>query len=130
MSKKHIGLVFVGAIIAITLVAVVAIHQHKSENMAMPMGIPAAAVATSNIAIHDFMFSPMAIKVRVGTTVTWTNQDSVHHTITMDNRSAGGPASGEVGQGQTYSYTFSKAGAYTYHCMPHPYMHGTVLVTN
>ncbi len=76
------------------------------------------------------MFVPMAIKVKVGTTVTWTNKDSVHHSITADNVASNAPDGPLIGQGEKYSFRFTKAGTYTFHCMPHPYMHGTVIVTS
>ncbi len=84
-------------------------------------------VATDKVDIKNYAFSPMSIKVKVGTTVTWTNQDSVHHTVTVDEGE--GPKSDSFGKGETYTYKFTKAGTFTYHCEPHPYMHGTVVVT-
>ena len=94
-----------------------------------PMNHAANAVATNNVTISNYMFSPMSIRVRVGTTVTWKNTDPVNHTITADNSAASTPSSNDIAQGKSYSYTFTKAGTYTYHCFPHPYMHGTVEVT-
>lgn len=86
------------------------------------------AVATDKVSIQNFAFSPSVITVKAGTTVTWTNQDEVHHSVTVDSGSDG-PNSQLFGKGESYSYTFTKAGTYKYHCMPHPYMHGTVIVT-
>lgn len=85
-------------------------------------------VATTKVTISNFSFSPAAIKVKVGDTVTWTNQDEVGHTVTADNSSTDAPASDLLSKGQSYSFTFKKAGTYTYHCTPHPYMKGTVIV--
>src|SRR3989338_1937486 len=33
-----------------------------------------------------------------------------------------------LGQGETYSYTFSTPGIFNYHCAPHPYMKGKIIV--
>jgi plastocyanin len=88
------------------------------------------AVATNAVTLQNYAFSPMVIKVKVGTTVTWTNKDDVHHSVTADTTSADAPNSPLIGQGQSYSFTFKKAGTYTIHCMPHPYMHNIVEVTN
>jgi amicyanin len=85
------------------------------------------AEATNSITIKDYSYSPATITVKVGTKVTWTNQDAVGHTVTAD--SGTGPDSQLIDQGQSYSFTFDKAGTYTYHCTPHPYMKGTVVVT-
>ena len=62
--------------------------------------------------------------------MTWINKDNVNHTVTADNASADAPSSDDIANGKSYSFTFKKAGTYTYHCFPHPYMHGTVIVTN
>jgi amicyanin len=85
-------------------------------------------VATNKVDISNFAFSPAAVKVSVGDTVTWTNKDSASHTVTADNASPDAPASDVLARGQTYSFTFKKAGTYSYHCEEHPYMKGTVIV--
>jgi plastocyanin len=86
------------------------------------------AITTNAVTIDNYMFSPMAITVKTGTTVTWTNKDDVYHTVTADN--GGMPMSAPFDRGETYQYTFTKAGTYTYHCTPHPYMKAEVIVTN
>jgi plastocyanin len=63
--------------------------------------------------------------VPVGTTVTWTNLDSVAHTATADD---GTFNSGNLNPGQSYSYQFDKSGSYTYNCTYHPGMQGTIVV--
>jgi plastocyanin len=45
-----------------------------------------------------------------------------------DTMSADAPSSELLAKGESYSFTFKKAGTYTYHCTPHPYMKGTVVV--
>jgi plastocyanin len=61
----------------------------------------------------------------MGTTVTWTNDDGVNHTVTSDQ---GAFDSGPLATGQTFSQTFNQAGTFTYHCTIHPSMQGTVVV--
>jgi amicyanin len=87
------------------------------------------AVATDKIDITNYAFSPANATVKVGTTVTWTNKDAVGHTVTSDDGSDGGMDSKILNQGDTYTMTFSKVGTFTYHCTPHPYMKGTITVT-
>jgi plastocyanin len=70
-------------------------------------------------------FSPNPVEVKVGETVTWINDDSGRHTVTSKD---GFFDSGMMGKGQSFSYTFDKAGEYTYHCEPHPNLVGTVVV--
>ncbi len=71
-------------------------------------------------------FSPNPVEVKVGETVTWINDDSGRHTVTSKD----GVFNSELmGKGQSFSYTFDKAGEYPYFCEPHPNMVGTVVVT-
>lgn len=79
-----------------------------------------------NITIQDFFFSPDNITIPVDTIVTWTNLGPLHHTATSDN---GVFNSGLLAVGQKFSFTFTEAGTYKYHCAPHPFMHGTIIVT-
>jgi plastocyanin len=71
-------------------------------------------------------FSPNPVEVKVGETVTWINDDSGRHTVTSKD---GVFDSGMMGKGQSFSFTFDKAGEYPYFCSPHPNMVGTVVVT-
>jgi plastocyanin len=64
--------------------------------------------------------------VAVGTTVTWTNQDSTAHTVTAND---GSFDSGPIQPGKSFSHTFSTAGTVAYHCKIHPSMTATVTVT-
>lgn len=88
---------------------------------------PAEPAHTTAIIIKNYMFGPQTVTIKKGTIVTWTNSDIAKHTVTADD--ASGPTSKFFGQGESYSYTFSKAGIYTYHCEPHPYMTATITVT-
>ncbi|GGN65120.1 hypothetical protein GCM10011579_035290 [Streptomyces albiflavescens] len=90
-------------------------------------GAPAAPVAGNAVAIKNFAFSPATLKVTVGTTVTWTNQDTDAHTVTSAG-SGGSLHSAAMATHATYSYTFSKPGTYAYLCAIHPFMTGTVEV--
>jgi amicyanin len=83
-------------------------------------------VATDAVHIQNFKFSPATITVTAGSTVVWTNDDSIQHDITF---SAGGIASSTLNQNDTFSHTFPTAGTYHYICSIHPFMHGTVIVT-
>jgi plastocyanin len=87
-----------------------------------------APVAGNAVAIKNFAFSPASLTVKVGTTVTWINQDTDAHTVTTQNN-AGPLSSQALTTGQTYSYTFTKAGTYSYLCTIHPFMTATVTVT-
>ncbi|MFB5635734.1 MAG: plastocyanin/azurin family copper-binding protein, partial [Nitrosopumilus sp.] len=61
-----------------------------------------------------------------GTTVTWTNEDFVIHTVTDKENSFD---SGFIQAGKTWSYQFEKPGELDYFCTLHPWMQGTVTIT-
>lgn len=71
-------------------------------------------------------FRPASFQVRVGQTVTWVNRDANSHTVTSNS---GAFDSGDVPSGGSWTHTFTQAGAYDYHCSPHPWMRGTVVVS-
>lgn len=93
---------------------------------ALAIGVPAAyAQDTDEIVIKNFMFSPMSITVKAGTTVTWKNMDGEPHTVVND---AGIFHSAALDQNDTYQFTFDKPGVYKVFCGIHPYMKATVTV--
>ncbi len=75
--------------------------------------------------IAGYAFTPQALTIKKGTTVTWTNRDAAVHNVIADN---GGPTSPNLSKGQSYSFTFKTAGIYGYHCSFHPNMTGTIIV--
>lgn len=84
--------------------------------------------ATDAVVIKDMAFSPASITVQAGATVTWTNNDTMSHTITETDGKTG-PDSSDVAPGGTYSFTYKTVGTFKYHCTIHPSMTGTVTVT-
>ena len=99
----------------------------RGSEGATPEASPAAdsASAAMTVNIKGFAYEPAAIDVAVGTTVTWTNNDSVPHTVTQDG---GGFASPVINSGESFSHTFDKAGTFAYHCEYHANMLGTITV--
>ena len=83
--------------------------------------------ATAEIRIDNFSFGPAALTVPVGTTVTWTNRDDIPHTVVSgDDPKAF--KSKVLDTDEKFSFTFSKAGTYSYFCSIHPKMTGKVIV--
>ena len=89
------------------------------------------------MAIANYAFTPQTLTVKAGTTVTWTNDDSVPHNVTSaTNMSTSATttsafASGNFNKGQTFTFTFSKPGTYYYECSIHASMsamHGKIIV--
>lgn len=78
------------------------------------------------IQIKDFAFSSKELKIKKGDSVTWTNFDAIKHTVTSDSR--GELNSKLLSANENYQHTFNDAGIFNYHCAPHPYMKGTIIV--
>ena len=65
-------------------------------------------------------FTPQTLTVRVGQTVTWTNTGQQVHTATSNPGYYNAFDSGGLGNGQSYSFTFTQAGSYGYHSSTEP----------
>jgi len=96
-----------------------------------PAGTPKTTQAAAtpeaqgvSVEIKNFAFDPETVTIKLGQTVTWTNQDSAAHTVVGD----GGIDSGDLSKGKSYSKTFDTEGTFDYHCSIHPQMKGQVIV--
>ncbi|MEV4034576.1 cupredoxin domain-containing protein [Streptomyces umbrinus] len=86
-----------------------------------------ASAATYRVAMKGYAFGPGTLTVPVGSTVTWTNQDTAPH----DVKTTSGPASVHspmLQKGQSWSFTFTTAGSYGYYCTVHPDMTARIVV--
>ncbi len=102
--------------------------QAGSTPTATPSG-PTKAIAIDT-STGNFGFNPATITIKVGTTVTWTNTTGAPHTVTSDDGTSfdsniNTPISANGG---TFSFTFTKAGTFAYHCQIHPSMKATIIV--
>ena len=79
---------------------------------------------TYTVEIKDSSFNPQNLTIKAGDTVTWTNNDSVLHDITIDN----GLFDHDLNPGESYSWTFNETGTYDYHCDIHVSMIGKIIV--
>src|SRR5215203_1131780 len=100
-------------------------------------GGTSVSIVSGSSSLTDTAYQPNPIQVSVGTTVTWTNDDSQPHTVTSgsngqpDNKFNSSPNFNPLlNPGQTFSFTFTQAGDYPYFCMLHPNMVGTVNVSS
>ncbi|MCC6369164.1 MAG: TIGR03118 family protein [Bryobacterales bacterium] len=87
---------------------------------------PAApAPANTEVAIQSLKFLPDTITIQAGSSIVWSNKDGFAHTVKAD----GGQFSSPLIDGDgSFSQTFTKPGAYDYHCTIHPFMRGKVVV--
>jgi plastocyanin len=97
--------------------SVIAAHQ--------PAKVRAVARAAGGDTISDFKFTPSTVTVTAGESVTWTNSGPAAHSATADD---GSFDTGILRKGTSGSHTFTRAGTYTFHCTPHPFMTGKVVV--
>lgn len=86
-----------------------------------------AILRESEIEIEDFVFNPKTVTIKVGTTVKWSNKDESSHRVTSDDGSWG---SNSLSKGDSFFYTFTQAGTFSYHCGVHPSMTGTIVVVS
>jgi plastocyanin len=86
-------------------------------------GAPAGPVVRAGM--RSLAYAPARIEVAAGTTVEWTNQDPLAHTVTADD---GSFDSGLIAPGGRWRRTFDTPGEYPFTCTPHPFMKGTVVV--
>lgn len=84
-----------------------------------------------NLDIKLFMFKPSQMEIKAGTTLIWTNQDAIDHSVTAGKPGSlsGAFDSDFFGQGQTFEFTFNEPGTYDYFCKRHESMVGTIVVT-
>ena len=82
-----------------------------------------AESANQSVTIQGFAFNPSALTVSVGTTVSWTNEDSAPHDIKFPDFT-----SPLMGNGQSFDYKFEPTGTYDYSCGVHPSMKGQIIV--
>lgn len=78
---------------------------------------------SAEVRITDMAFQPASIVIKAGGTVSWTNEDSVAHTVKFAESE-----SEQIGKGGTFSMTFATPGSYEYACGIHPSMKGVVVV--
>jgi len=92
-----------------------------ASTSARPTTATPAATATVDertvlVQLGEHFFDPSAIKVKVGTTVTWRNNGQQTHDVHAYDGSFNSPP---LGPGNTFTFTFTKPGLYRYYCIPH-----------
>jgi plastocyanin len=113
-------------IIGLVIIIVLGYYGYKSIYKPLPMSVvpvSSTAVATTQIEIKNFAFSPNNASLSVGQELTFINNDSVTHNVVADDNSF---TSGPLASGQTFKKVFSTAGVITYHCSIHPSMTGRI----
>jgi amicyanin len=120
-----------GTAAAIALAAAAACFSDRSATgpatgtCRLPIGetVPGSVV----VPISNFAFQPAEVRIHTGQTVTWVNceDDATAHTSHANDETWSSPL---LSPGSAFSHTFDQTGTFDYHCDPHPFMTGRVVV--
>ena len=118
---------------------------HYARNVLHPAKkVSVSIVKGASLESNPQHYFPSFVQAGIGDNneVVWTNNDSIPHTVTSDNKyvdkisgpfntieQQGNVPTGYVMPGKTFDFVFTQIGEYHYHCLPHPYMQGTVSIT-
>ena len=140
-TKKHLKPVLFCLVALSALVLLAACGGSSTNTGTTPTtGTTSTPIATATqagngqtVVITDssgtFAFSPATLTIKAGTTVTWKNNTTVSHTATSDDgKSFDSGTSNPIAPGGTFSFTFTTAGTFPYHCAIHPFMKATIIV--
>ncbi|HSJ24916.1 MAG TPA: cupredoxin family copper-binding protein [Longimicrobiales bacterium] len=101
------------------------VASRQQARRAVVADVPAAATGMVSTTIEGFSYPQYRLEVLRGTTVEWTNRDAVMHTVSADDSSWD---SGAIQPGASWRARFDEPGIYSFHCGPHPWMKGVVVV--
>lgn len=116
MNKYLLGVI---AVIVVIAVAVLFYRPRPHSSVSAP------TPAGNTVLISNFSFNPATLTIKAGDSVTFTNNDSVGHSVVADD---GSFDTGILAQGQSKTLVFSKAGTFAYHCSVHPSMKAAIVV--
>jgi plastocyanin len=131
VSLSYYQFVFLPAYNAKPIVADIILHPPQITKVTIIPGSSQQSQANN--------FEPKQLTGALGVSnkFVWTNTDSVPHSVTSDNNYVD-PTNGKfnsistiglIPPKGTYTFTFTQPGEYSYHCEPHPWMHGKITVT-
>ncbi|HEX5964103.1 MAG TPA: plastocyanin/azurin family copper-binding protein [Gemmatimonadales bacterium] len=129
MDRLSRALAVLGVTVGLTAAGVAACFSGREATApvegvcSLPLGegVPGSTL----VVIRGFAFGPVDVRVRAGERVTWVNCDTDIHTSTAD---AGQWASQVLAPGDAFTQAFPTIGEFSYHCEPHPFMIGRVIV--
>ena len=89
------------------------------------LGAPAGTPVAAELRITRLKFPGDTVRISAGQAVRWVNDDPVEHSVTFEGMEPGSPL---IPPNGSYVHRFEKPGTYVYHCTPHPFMTGVVIV--
>lgn len=108
-------------IVIVVIVIIGAIYINQSEQPINNEEVGGSEVL--DVTVQNFAFSPAILTIKVGSTVTWTNNDSAPHTIKFDDI-----VSNTLKLKDAFQRSFMAPGIYNYFCSIHPSMKGKIIV--
>jgi plastocyanin len=113
-------------LLLLVVLLMIALLVFVSAAGAQDSGVEAVPVQDArSVDIGDTFFDPPDVAIEPGSTITWTNNGALPHTVTADD---GSFDSGRLNPGDSYTVAFDGQGTVTYHCAIHPEMRGSVTV--
>ena len=109
---------------AMILVSTASQAQHENGS-GKPVGTATGTDAGPQVMIDNFVYSPVPLTVKVGTTVTWINHDDIPHTV---DSTQGKFKSAALDTDEKFEFHFTEAGEYPFYCRVHPKMTGKIIV--
>jgi plastocyanin len=124
---------FAAVLVAVALVSATACGSSKPKAVPLPVRVDERGKQQILVDARLNQFTPADVIVDVGTRVTWRNTDTIAHNVkkaadVLDFHGVFGADASVFGPGQSYSFTFTKPGAYAYTCTIHTLMGGKVEV--
>jgi plastocyanin len=113
------------AMIALVVCGFIAAYADPGGVRAAELPAVMANAEPGVVKIDNFTFSPATLTVAPGTTVTWTNDDDIPHTVLAKDKAF---RSKPLDTGNQFSFTFVTPGEYAYFCSLHPHMVGKIIV--
>jgi plastocyanin len=89
----------------------------------------ATEVPTIQVEIGEAAYSPSLVKVKIGTSVVWTNSTATRQTVIDREDKVNGPSSPVLEPKDIYAFTFMKPGTYSYGSQENPAIQGVVEVS-
>ena len=118
------------AVFSIVALLLIPIGYNAAFARTWDVTIPTGAGDSTN-AEKRFFYSPWELTVDIYDEVQWGNGDTVAHTVTSGNATAGPDGtfdSGMISPGKSFTFKFVKGGTFPYYCSIHPWMAGSVMV--
>jgi plastocyanin len=116
------GLIAIASVMILAGTASQAQHENGSGKL---VATAAGTDATSQVMIDNFVYNPVPLTIKVGTTVTWINHDDIPHTV---DSTEGKFKSVALDTDDKFEYRFTAAGEYPFYCRIHPKMTGKIIV--